>query len=101
MKSLLFLLLLVSFGLQCLASTITIITSSVPNGTVATAYSAAIKADNGCTPYKWAIVSGTLPTGITARASSTTTSFNLTGIPTKAVSDSFVVKATGCGGGVS
>jgi len=101
MKSLLFLLLLVSFSVQCLASSITIITSTVPNGTVATAYSAAIKAANGCTPYKWAIVSGTIPTGITARASSNTTSFNLTGIPTKAVADSFVVKATGCGGGVS
>jgi hypothetical protein len=101
MKSWLFLPLLVSFSVQCLASNITIITSRVPNGTVDTAYSAAIKANNGCTPYKWKIVSGTLPTGITARASSNTTSFNLTGIPTKAVTDSFVVKATGCGGGVS
>jgi hypothetical protein len=80
---------------------IKITTTSVPNGTVNTAYSAAIKADNGCTPYKWAIVSGTLPAGITAKASSNTTSFNLTGKPTKAVTDSFTVKATGCGGGVS
>jgi hypothetical protein len=101
MKSWLFLPLLVSFSVQCLASNITIITSRVPNGTVDTAYSAAIKADNGCTPYKWTIVSGTLPTGIIARVSRNTTSFNLTGIPTKAVTDSFVVKATGCGGGVS
>jgi len=101
MKSWLSLPLLVSFSVQCLASSVTIITSKVPNGTVATAYSAAIKADNGCTPYKWTIVSGTLPTGITARPSSNTMSFNLTGIPTRAVTDSFVVKATGCGGGVS
>jgi hypothetical protein len=101
MKSWLFLPLLVSFSVQCLASNITIITSRVPNGTVDTAYSATIKANNGCTPYKWTIVYGTLPTGITAKASSNTTSFHLTGIPTKVVTDSFVVKATGCGGGVS
>jgi hypothetical protein len=101
MKPRLFLLLLASFSVQCLASNIKITTTSVPNGTVNTAYSAAIQASNGCTPYKWAIVSGALPTGITAKASNNTTSFNLTGTPTTATTDSFVVKATGCGGGVS
>jgi hypothetical protein len=100
MKPWLFLSLLALSSVPCLAN-IKITTTSVPNGTVNTAYSAAIKADNGCTPYKWAIVSGTLPAGITAKASSNTTSFNLTGKPTKAVTDSFTVKATGCGGGVS
>lgn len=100
MKPWLFLPLLAFFSVQCLAN-IKITTTGVPNGTVNTAYSAVIKADDGCTPYKWTIVSGTLPTGITAKASSHTTSFNLTGKPTKAVTDSFVVKATACGGGVS
>jgi len=100
MKLWLFLTLLASFSLQCLAN-VTITTTSVPNGTVNTAYSAAIKAGNGCTPYKLTIVSGVLPTGITAKASSNTTSFNLTGTPTKAVTDSFTVKVTGCGGGIS
>jgi hypothetical protein len=88
MKPWLFLSLLALSSVPCLAN-IKITTTSVPNGTVNTAYSAAIKADSGCTPYKWTIVSGTLPAGITAKASSNTTSFNLT------------VKATGCGGGVS
>jgi hypothetical protein len=78
-----------------------ITTTSLPSGTVDTAYSAVIKASGGCTPYKWAIASGTLPTGITAKASSNTTSFNLSGTPTKAVTDAFVIKATGCGGHVS
>jgi hypothetical protein len=100
MKPWLFLSVLALFSVPCLAN-IKITTTSVPNGTVNTAYSAAIKADSGCTPYKWTIVSGTLPAGITAKASSNTTSFNLTGKPTKAVTDSFTVKATGCGGGVS
>jgi hypothetical protein len=53
----------------------------------------------GCTPYKWAIVSGALPTGVTAKASSTTTSLNLTGTPTTAATYSFTVKVTCCGGG--
>ena len=100
MKPWRFLPWLALFSVQCVAN-IKITTISVPNGTVNTAYSAVIKADNGCTPYKWTIVSGTLPTGITAKATSSTTSLNLTGKPTKAVTDSFVVKATGCGGGVS
>ncbi|HKV80723.1 MAG TPA: hypothetical protein VJP02_21420 [Candidatus Sulfotelmatobacter sp.] len=100
MKSWRFLTLIALFSVPCLAN-ITITTTSVPNGTVNTPYSAAIKADNGCTPYKWAIVSGTLPSGITAKASSNTTSLNLIGKPTKAATDSFVVEATGCGGRVS
>jgi len=36
--------------------------------------------------------------GITAKVSANTTSYNLTGTPTKAVTDSFTVKVTGCGG---
>ncbi len=78
-----------------------ITTSSLPNGTVSTAYSAAVKASGGCTPYKWAIASGALPAGVTAKASSTTTSLSLTGTPTTAATDSFTVKVTGCGGGTS
>ena len=97
MKRWLFLPLLASFSVQCLANA-KIITTSVPNGTVNTAYSAAIQVANGCTPYKWTIVSGTLPSGITAKVSANTTSYNLTGTPTKAVTDSFTVKVTGCGG---
>ena len=78
-----------------------ITTPSVPNGTVNTAYSAAIQVANGCTPYKWTISSGSLPPGITAKVSANTTSYNLSGTPTKAVTDSFTVKATGCAGGTA
>lgn len=99
MKPWLFLLLLASFDVHCLGSSVIKITTLwIPNGTVDTAYSASIKATDGCTPYKWTIASGTLPIGITAKASSNTTSFNLTGTPTKKVTDSFVVKATDCSG---
>lgn len=80
---------------------VAITTSKVPNGTVNAYYSAVITARGACTPYKWSIASGTLPTGLTAKVSRSTKSFKLTGTPTKAVTDSFVVKATGCGGHVS
>jgi hypothetical protein len=100
MKSRLFLPLLVALSVQCFAN-VKITTPTVPNGTVNTAYSAAIQASGGCTPYKWTIVSGVLPTGITAKASANSTAFNLTGTPTKVVTDSFSVKATGCRGAAS
>src|SRR5262252_4600819 len=100
MKLWLFLPLLASFTIQCLANA-KITTTRVPNGTVNTAYFAAIRVADGCSPYKWTIVSGTLPPGITAKVSANTTSYDLTGKPTKAVTDSFTVKVTGCGGHTS
>jgi len=93
--------LLLALVCPCVASTITITTPSVPNGTVKTAYSAVITASKGCTPYKWAIASGALPAGVTAKPSSTTTSLTFSGTPTTAATYSFAVKATGCGGSVS
>ena len=94
-------LLLIVFASRCLASDVDITTTSLPNGTVETVYSAAIRADGGCTPYKWAIASGALPHGVTAKVSSTTTSLSLSGTPTSAATDSFVVKVTACGEQVS
>jgi large repetitive protein len=86
---------------QAATANLGIPTTSVPNGTVNTAYSAAVRASGGCTPYTWAIVSGALPAGVSAKASSTTTSLNLAGTPTTAATYNFTVKVTGCGGGVS
>ena len=94
-------LLLLVFASRCSASSVAITTTSLPNGTINTAYSAVIKASGGCTPYKWAIASGALPAGVTSKVSSTTTSLNLAGTPTTAATSSFAVKVTGCGGNVS
>ena len=94
-------LLLVVFVSPCVVASVGITTKSVPNGTVKTAYSAAINASGGCAPYKWAIVSGALPAGVTAKVPSTTTSLNLAGTPTRAATYFFAVKVTSCGGGVS
>ena len=96
MKPWLFPLLLVVVASRCGAN-VTITTTSLPKGTVNTAYSAIIKASNGCTPYKWTRTSGALPAGVTAKVSSTTTSLSLTGTPTTAATYSFTEKVTGCG----
>ena len=82
-------------------SSVAIVTTSVPNGTVNTKYSAVISATNGCTPYAWSIASGALPAGITKNVSSSTTSLGLSGTPTRASSNSFTVSVKGCGGSVS
>jgi len=75
-------LLLIVFACRCAASNVTITTTSVPNGIAGTAYSAVISASGGCTPYKWAIVSGRLPAGVSGKPSTSTTAFNLSGNPT-------------------
>ena len=83
------------------ASSVEIVTKSLPNAVANTAYSAIINARGGCTPFSWEIVSGTLPTGVTATVSSTTMSLILSGTPTTVATDSFTVQVTGCGGHVS
>jgi hypothetical protein len=91
----------IGFAPRCLASKIDIKTTKVPNGTAETAYSAVITASGGCTPYKWAVVKGSLPPGITQKSADQTTAFELKGTPTAAASYSFTVSVTGCGGGVA
>src|SRR5208337_1291142 len=43
---------------------LTILTQSLPNGTVNSPYSASLQATGGTPPYKWSITSGTLPVGL-------------------------------------
>src|SRR5439155_20720102 len=50
------------------ATVVSISTTSLPNGTVGQHYAVAVKAINGCTPYRWWI-SGTLPSGLVASPS--------------------------------
>lgn len=97
MKHFILPLLLLAFGARCFGN-VAITTRALPAATVGTAYSTVIEAGDGCTPYKWSIVSGALPSGVTAKVSRTTTSLDLAGTPTRAATDSFTVKVTGCGG---
>ena len=100
MKANFLLLVFLAFGLQSFAS-VSIQTKTVPNGIANTSYLGVITAAGGCTPYKWAVSSGSLPAGVTIKASSDTKSITLSGLPTKAASFPFTVSVTGCGGAVS
>ena len=100
MKPFLLPLLPILFAFPCMAN-VSLGPTSLPNGTVETAYSEVLQARGGCTPYKWTIASGALPAGVTAKVSSTTTSLDLAGQPTTAATYSFAVKVTGCGGKTS
>ena len=85
----------------CMASSIKVQTTAVPNGILKDSYYGVITATGGCTPYKWKVASGSLPAGITMKTSSSTTSVTLSGKPTTSKTYSFTVSATSCGGGAS
>jgi hypothetical protein len=82
-------------------STVAISTSTLPAGTVGIPFSAVVNASGGCTPYKWALVAGNLPSGILKTSSGNTESLDLKGTPTAAGTYSFTLSVTGCGGYVS
>lgn len=62
-------------------------TGSFPVGTVGTAYSQTLAATGGLAPYTWAIVSGSLPAGL-----SLSTAGSISGTPTTNVTASFTVQ---------
>jgi len=90
--------LVLTLASRCFAS-LDITTTSLPNGSVNKSYSATVYATGGCTPYKWGVVSGTLPAGITSKPSSSTTSLLLSGVPTSATTYTPTLQVSGCGGG--
>ena len=68
----------------------TILTDSLPTGTVGIAYSLTFAATNGVQPYSWTNLSGTLPAGLSLSGGGT-----LAGIPGAATNASFTVRVTG------
>jgi hypothetical protein len=96
------LLLLVFFALAAQSwAVLSIPTKKVPNGIIKDPYLGVITATGGCTPYKWRVISGSLPSGVILRIAADTKSITLSGSPTKAASYSFTISVTGCGGGVA
>ena len=71
------------------APTLTISTSSLPNGVVGSAYSTLLHASGGASPYTWAVQSGQLPAGLALSA----TSANIAGMPTTAETSPFTIVA--------
>ncbi|MCK9817524.1 putative Ig domain-containing protein [Pseudomonas sp. MAFF 302046] len=64
--------------------------TTIPNGTVNSAYNQTISANNGAAPYTYAITAGSLPTGLSLNTSTGT----LSGIPTASGTFNFTVRAT-------
>jgi hypothetical protein len=76
------------------ASTVTITTTSLPNGTVQTAYSATLQATGGTSPYTWSVSTGSLPAGLNL-ASATGA---ISGTPTTAGTSSFTIQVADSAG---
>jgi large repetitive protein len=72
------------------SSSISVSPGTLPNATVATAYSQTISASGGTSPYTYSISAGSLPAGLTLNSSTG----SLSGTPTAGGSFSFTVKAT-------
>jgi hypothetical protein len=71
-------------------STLTITTTSLPGGSVGTAYSATLKATGGAQPYTWSVSGGTLPPGLTLNSSSGV----ISGTPTTTGTSNFTIQVT-------
>jgi hypothetical protein len=67
---------------------LSITTSSLPDGTIGTAYSQTLAAAGGTTPYAWSVTTGSLPAGLTLNSSTGA----ITGTPTAAGSSPFTVQ---------
>lgn len=75
------------------APALTITTSSLPDGTVGSAYAATLAA-SGTGPFTWSVTTGTLPAGLTLNPSTGA----ITGTPTAAGTSNFTVQVAGSGG---
>ena len=72
---------------------LTIITTTLPNGTANTAYSAPLQASGGTPPYTWTVATGSsLPSGLTLSGSGTI--WTLSGTPTVAGTPNFSLTVT-------
>ena len=69
---------------------LSISTTTLPNGTVGTQYSAPITAIGGVYPYTWSIISGTLPSGLSLNS----TTGAIGGMPVLAGNSSFTIQVT-------
>ena len=75
---------------------LSITTTSLPNGTVGTAYSSSVSATGGTSPYAWAVSAGALPAGLTLSSGG-----GISGTPTAAGSSTFILKVTDSTGATS
>jgi hypothetical protein len=78
-----------AYTLTVNAPTISITPATLPDATVASAYSQSVSASGGTSPYTYAVTSGSLPAGLTLSSAGV-----LCGTPTSGGSFSFTITAT-------
>ena len=76
------------------SSSLSIIITALPDGTVGTSYSQQLSATGGTPPYTWSVESGTLPDGVSLSPDGV-----LSGTPTAPVNSSFTVRVGDTGAG--
>ncbi|MHC4714185.1 MAG: putative Ig domain-containing protein, partial [Planctomycetota bacterium] len=79
-----------ALSIEVLPEDLVITTSSLPNGTEGVAYSETLAATGGITPYTWAVISGSLPAGLSLNSSTG----EISGTPTTAETANFTVEVT-------
>ncbi|MGG6461877.1 putative Ig domain-containing protein [Solilutibacter silvestris] len=79
-----------AYTLTVAAPTISVSPTTLPNATAGTAYSQAITASGGTSPYSYAVTAGTLPAGMALNGGTGT----LSGTPTASGTFNFTVTAT-------
>lgn len=71
-------------------ATLTIVTSSLPNGITGQAYSTTLVGAGGTLPYTWSVSAGSLPTGLSLNASAGV----ISGVPTIVGMSNFTIQLT-------
>ena len=66
-----------------------VVTTSLPNGAIGTAYSSTLSASGGTAPYSWSLTAGVLPAGLSLSSGGV-----ISGTPTAAVAATFTVQAS-------
>jgi hypothetical protein len=94
-------LVIVLSGTSFLLGQVKITTTSLPNGSVGTAYSATINTRLGGVPFIWTVPAGSLPPGIGMTPSADTRSALLAGTPAATGSYAFSITVQGKGGHLS